>query len=319
MKISIIIPVFNVEQYIKHCLLSALNQTYSDIECILVDDATPDKSMEIAAALVENHPRREAVKTVHHPENRGLSAARNTGVKVATGDYLFFLDSDDTLLPYSLEILAMLVQDQTADFVIGEIHVIGNKRNAYPPLLLEDGFYQGNNLIFNAFLNKQWYEMAWNKLIRRDFFIKNQLWFEEGILHEDNLWSFQLAAVAQTMAVSLSQTYVYHIRNNSITQKKSKKNLADFYFVLEKIIQWSSEKNLFGTQKSIFVYLEQSRIFFIKMLLKNDFENQYRKEQQNRINRLYQTSVWNRKKRSITVLCKDCILFLYYLSKKIFY
>ncbi|GHT75973.1 hypothetical protein FACS189413_00490 [Bacteroidia bacterium] len=311
MKISIIIPIYNVEQYIERCLLSALNQSYSNIEYILVDDASPDNSMEIAATLLENHPRREAVKTARHSGNRGLSAARNTGVKAATGDYLFFMDSDDALPPDSLEILAALVQNQTVDFVIGEIQVIGNKRNAYPLLLLKDGFYQGNSLIFNAFLNKQWYEMAWNKLIRREFFMEKQLWFEEGILHEDNLWSFQLAITAETMAVSHSQTYIYHIQGNSITQKKSKKNIENFYFVLEKIINWSIAENVFNRHPAISSYLEQSRIYFLKSLIKNNFDGDFIQKQKSGINNLYKTAVWKGNNRKIEFVVKDFILFLW--------
>ncbi len=90
MKVSIIIPVYNVAKYIERCLLSVLNQTWQDLEVILVNDCTPDNSMEIAGKVIALHPRGAMVKCLEHEKNRGQSAARNTGIRVATGDYLLF-------------------------------------------------------------------------------------------------------------------------------------------------------------------------------------------------------------------------------------
>ena len=95
MKVSIIIPVYNVAKYIERCLLSVLNQTWPDLEVILVNDCTPDNSMEIVRRVVASHPRGAVVRCLEHEENRGLSAARNTGISASVGDYLYFLDSDD--------------------------------------------------------------------------------------------------------------------------------------------------------------------------------------------------------------------------------
>ena len=95
MKVSIIVPVYNVAKYIERCLLSVLNQTWQDLEVILVNDCTLDDSMEIARRVVASHPRGTVVRCLEHEENRGLSAARNTGISASVGDYLYFLDSDD--------------------------------------------------------------------------------------------------------------------------------------------------------------------------------------------------------------------------------
>jgi glycosyltransferase involved in cell wall biosynthesis len=291
-----------------------MNQSYKNIECILVDDATPDDSMETAKEILNNYPEKNAVKIIHHTENKGLAAARNTGVKVSTGDYIFFLDSDDEIAPDCIETLVALTENQTVDFVIGEIKVTGNKRNSYPQLLLQEGNYSEPRFIFTSFLNRKWYEMAWNKLIKRNFFIEQNSWFEEGILHEDTLWSFQFALSAQTMAVTHLPTYYYHIQNNSITQKKSAGNIASFYIVLEKIIQLSCRENLFDSYKELPVYLEKQRVYFLKSLLRGNFDRQYIREQRDKINQLYEHSVWNKSKRNLEFLLKDFALRLMEMS-----
>ena len=88
MKVSIIVPVYNVAKYIERCLLSVLNQTWQDLEVILVNDCTPDNSMEIVRRVVASHPRGTVVRCLEHEENKGQSVARNTGIRIATGDYL---------------------------------------------------------------------------------------------------------------------------------------------------------------------------------------------------------------------------------------
>ncbi|MDR0865204.1 MAG: glycosyltransferase [Candidatus Symbiothrix sp.] len=308
MKVSIIIPVYNVSQFIERCLYSAFNQTYSGIEYILVDDATPDNSMEIVEKILHNHPRQEAVKIVRHSENKGLSAARNTGVKASSGEYIFFLDSDDELASDCIETLVSAIGDQDIDFVIGEITVIGNKRKAYPLLLLENGIYQGNDFILDSFLTKKWYEMACNKLVKRSIFSEKKAWFAEGIVHEDTLWSFQLALAAQSMAVTHTPTYIYHIQTNSITQKKSPRNIDSFYLVLEKIIRLARQSNLFDTHTFIYPYLENLRIFFIKTLVKNDFDKEYVLKQKKKLDILFNENVWTERRKSFVTFWKEILL-----------
>ena len=105
--VSIIIPIYNVEKYVAECLNSVISQTYdhSKIECILVDDCTPDKSMDVVNKIIGEYNGEMTFITRRHKENKGLSAARNTGISIATGEYLYFLDSDDYIYPNSLELL----------------------------------------------------------------------------------------------------------------------------------------------------------------------------------------------------------------------
>ena len=111
MKVSIVIPIYNVSAYIENCLESVRKQIYQDLEVILVDDCGTDNSMEIVQEYLEYHNFVE-VKIIHHTHNRGLSAARNTGLEAATGDYVYFLDSDDALMEDCIFILVAPVEAQ---------------------------------------------------------------------------------------------------------------------------------------------------------------------------------------------------------------
>ena len=192
LKISIIIPVYKVEDYIAECLYSVINQSYKEeFECIIVDDYTPDDSMKIVHQVLSYYCGNIQFKIVHHQENKGLSAARNTGVRESTGDYLYFLDSDDLLPEQTIESLLNTCQDELPDVVMGDFELIGESDNV-PRLNTQISNYNNQVDIFNAFISRHLYEMAWNKLVRKDFFLRHELWFREGILHEDSLWSFYL-------------------------------------------------------------------------------------------------------------------------------
>lgn len=235
MKVSIIIPIYNVELYIEKCLYSVLNQTYKNLEIILVDDCGTDKSIEIANKIITPYQTSHNIKLIHHKQNRGLSAARNSGVKIATGEYIYFLDSDDSISNNCIERLMFpILQGNHVDFSIADYKVIGTNQ-IYPPLLLKEGIIKGNTNIINSYCKKEWYVMAVNKLINKSFLLKNNLFFKEDLLHEDELWSFQLASCAESMYVIQEKTYFYYIRNNSITTAPKKKNFDATSTIIQEI------------------------------------------------------------------------------------
>lgn len=225
MKISIIIPVYRVEPYIEDCLKSVYNQTYRNIEVIIVNDCTPDRSMQIVRDYVSERGNTEGieVKFLEHEKNRGLSAARNTGIDAATGDYLYFLDSDDEITPNCISLLVDPLSRMNYDFVIGEFKIIGSDKE-YPSLELQEGEIIGNEKIFHEYCSKQFYMMACGKLCNAEFLRKNKLYFKEGIIHEDDLWSLQVALVAESMYVVRKPSYIYKIRQGSITENESRRD-----------------------------------------------------------------------------------------------
>ena len=227
--ISIIIPVYNVEQYIYRCLESVMTQVYTDadIECIVIDDCTPDKSMEIVRPLIEEYHGSVRFEVLTHDVNRGLSAARNTGVLHAKGDYVFFIDSDDYLKPDSIQyFLEIQSQHPEVDILMGNVE---NRKSGgfminqiQEPWLIDDP-----DLFFSRMLHHQIYLYAWNKLIKRQLLLEHQILFENGILYEDQCWSYQLFSAISSVMLLPRVTYVYENNQNSIVNTTFTSGNAD--------------------------------------------------------------------------------------------
>lgn len=226
-KISIIIPIYNVSDYIEDCLKSVYRQTYPYIEVILVNDASPDNSMTLAIPWITKlQERKYTVQVINHPVNKGLSAARNTGIRTATTNWIYFLDSDDELTPECINLMVEKIKlYPLVDFVIGNIKVIG--KNIIFPLTCHP-YVNNNKDILNDYTTSKWYVMACNRLYKRSYLLQNNLFFKEGIYHEDDLYSFRLATTAQAMATVYENTYIYKLRfNGSITSQRKLKNFED--------------------------------------------------------------------------------------------
>lgn len=218
--VSIIIPVYNVEDYIEDCLKSVISQTYQGkIECIIVDDCTPDNSCKKIEEILSTYTGNIEFKVIHHEVNKGLSAARNTGIKQATGEWLYFLDSDDELYDYTIEHLTELIPyNEVASIIMGGYSIINTNNTG---IFKEDKLYQtvtldNNESIINSLIEGKWNVMAWNKLVNHSFITNNNLYFEEGIIHEDELWTFIFLPFIKKLIISTKITYIYKIRKNSI-------------------------------------------------------------------------------------------------------
>lgn len=224
MKVSIIIPVYGVSDYIERCVKSVMNQTYDNIECIVVDDATPDASIVKCERLIAEYNAVLNEKTkgmgfriLHHEHNRGLSAARNTGTDAATGDYIFYLDSDDEITNDCIEKLVEPIKnDTTIEMVVGNYacNSHGNQilrkqqeRDIDTLGAVRDFYFCKSGFCVNA----------WNKLVKREILSQYDISFKEGILWEDNLWTFFLLKYLNHIYIIPNVTYIYYIRPHSIT------------------------------------------------------------------------------------------------------
>lgn len=249
MKLSIIIPVYNVELYIESCLLSIINQTIEfSFEIILIDDCGKDNSMTIVKNIIDKYSHSHTFNIISHTRNQGLSAARNTGVKNAKGDYIFFLDSDDKLAPNSLNLFNdYLKRYGDGDFFIGNYETIGGQNNYR--LNTSHIIYNNNKEILNAYINNEWYVMACGKFIKRNFFVSNNLWFPLRKLHEDLYFSFLLAFSANKMIVIQENVYIYRIHGNSISKSPKRKNYIDIYWTYNKIFNYiqATGSNLYNS------------------------------------------------------------------------
>lgn len=222
-KISIIIPVYNVEDFVVECLQSVVRQTYKgEIECILVDDCGSDNSVDKAEKFIASYHGTIIFQILHHSTNRGLSAARNTGTDVATGEYIFYLDSDDYISDDCIETLVTPLRgDKHYDMVLGDIKMFGNPCDIIF-LPQEEGEIIGNEVIFiNFYSLRTIYVMAWNKLVKTSLLRQYNISFLEGQIHEDELWTYKCSCVLTSLYVSKRVTYYYRIRCNSITAEYS--------------------------------------------------------------------------------------------------
>jgi len=239
MLISIIIPIYKVEPYIVRCIESVLQQTYRNLEVILVDDCTPDRSMELAKECIEHSSISNDLTFTYlkHEHNRGLSAARNTGMGAAAGEYAFFLDSDDAIEKDAIETLVNLAQkNQLPEMVVGSIRIEG-KRTDLSNRVFSDNYIIGNTEIRKLYKDGIPYMMAVNKLLRLDFIKRNRFSFREGIIHEDNPWSFFLANKLETMVLTSHITYIYFLRSDSIMGVMSDANKMKRYVSLMTILE----------------------------------------------------------------------------------
>lgn len=240
--VSIIIPVYKVEEYLDRCVESVINQTYTNLEIILVDDGSPDHCPQMCDDWAKKDDRIRVV----HQQNKGLSGARNTGIREAKGDWLYFLDSDDEITHDCIELLVAPLRMRQFDFVMGYYEIIGNK---YLPPQEVVGELLGRKNIAKAYSANKWHQMAWNKLCNREFIIDNDLYFKEGLIHEDELWSAELACTAESMYVVDKVTYLYYIRMNSIMSAENKEQrlywlkqvIISFYEYFDKRGIWFKE------------------------------------------------------------------------------
>ena len=217
--VSIIIPVYKVEAYIERCLTSVMHQTYYDsaIECILVDDASPDKSISLAQDMISRYQGNIDFKIIRNDENRGLSVSRNNGIEHATGKYLFFLDSDDYLKDDCLQILLKIAtMHPDAEVVMGNCL---DKRVNVPFIHFRstnDYCILNNNQLLSAFYFEEIPPMAWNALVSHELVTKNQLSFKPDLIHEDNLWASKLYPLVTKFIYVPKVTLIYEDNPSSI-------------------------------------------------------------------------------------------------------
>lgn len=217
--VSIIIPVYNVAPYVEQCLNSVLNQTYDNIEIIVVDDCGTDESMAIVEKLKIEYNGPKVFRIVKHNCNSGLSSARNTGIKHSNGTWLYFLDSDDYISPECIEsLLETSHVCEDLQMVVGAYEFVGNGEMNVVTMKDSTDVLLSNNKLECARLHCEGriYPMAWNKLVRRDFVLKHKLFFVDGIWHEDEVWSFECMCLVSNIAIYNEVLYFYNIRDNSI-------------------------------------------------------------------------------------------------------
>lgn len=237
-RLSVIVPFYNVEQYLAACLDSILAQDYPDIEVILVDDGSPDGSRAIAERYVAADRR---VRLVTRP-NGGLGAARNTGVREAKGDFLTFVDSDDLLPPRALSALMGTALATGSDIVVGSVERFDSVRRWRPAWV--DSVHREKRLGIRVedYLPLLRNLYTWNKVYRRDFWDAQGLWFREGVAYEDQPIVTQLLARARSVDVIPDVVYEYRARDDKSSISQQTASLKD---LRDRIAAWQVSHETF--------------------------------------------------------------------------
>jgi glycosyltransferase involved in cell wall biosynthesis len=241
------------------------SQTYKNIEIILVNDCTPDNSMFLIRNFMEANSELN-IKIIEHTENSGLSVVRNNGIKAATGDYLFFLDSDDEITPDCIRLLVENAKKTDAQIIIAQnrwINTFDNTTKDYGfPTIAEKKYYNNNLEIFSVYSKGGFPSSSWNKLFKKDFIINNQIYFVPGLFAQDELWFFHLLLKTDTLSIIDDITYLYYLHGESVIFNRGKKNFENYLTILGYLTKSFTEEN-----NEVLKMLIKSKIILFKEMV----------------------------------------------------
>jgi glycosyltransferase involved in cell wall biosynthesis len=234
--ISIIIPAYNAEKYIARCLESVSAQTYDNIEIIVINDGSTDKTL----GLISRYAQKDGRIKIIDQKNKGLSGARNAGFDTSRGEYIFFLDADDFIGESAIEKLYCFAEEHALEMAEGKIvyyydtgtvsdYSIGCNRNV---------ILSGSDEIFSYYLGSFKKVNAWNKLIKRSYLLENNIRFIEGLISEDVPWLYLdiLSTVKRAGFTNDITYYYYKNNNNSITRSYSIRHFESYLFIVRQLI-----------------------------------------------------------------------------------
>lgn len=266
-KVSIIIPVYNVEGYVGKCLDSLCSQTFNDLEVLFIDDCSTDHSRELISDYIDKYHGNISFRLICQPCNKGQSVARNCGILESTGEYIYLMDSDDYITDDCIETLyAEIKKDPSVQMVIGNYTIVGPLD--LKPFSLQQRVYLSDEIIKEQ-LRFNIYTMPWNKLIKKSFLLENNLLFQPGVVHEDNLWSFCCAFCLDKIAVVRKETYIYIVHQGSTERSHNRQwHQQQLFEVFKYLVQFifekeaPSKKNL-KTNALLYRFLENDMVPFI--------------------------------------------------------
>ena len=244
-QVSIIVPVYQVETYLRQCIDSILAQTFTDFELILVDDGSKDKSGEIC----EEYAGKDGRVRVIHKENGGLSDARNAGLEQAAGEYFMFVDSDDYIAPTMIERLYNSIQSESADIAACNFcYVFDKKEKKDFSTAMEAEVLQGSEIFYYRKNDRSYgfWTVAWNKLYKSETF--RNVRFRFGKYHEDEFWANDIYQLEIRVATIPECLYYYRQRDNSIMGKESIARNLDILEALRERIYIYLEKQEYTDQ-----------------------------------------------------------------------
>ncbi len=219
-KITLSMPVYNVEQFVERALLSALNQTYPNIEFLVIDDKGSDRSMEIVKRLIETHPRGEKIRIIDHVVNKGTGATKNSAIEAATGDYIYFMDSDDEITVDCIELFYNKMMEHPVDIVVGGYRYLDMEDNTlferkYTDCIVEGEGEMAMNQYRKNYGRAKLHTQMWNKLYRLAFIRDNDIKCVPNQLNEDNIFTTKVIFANPSCRFISDVTYLYFERVGS--------------------------------------------------------------------------------------------------------
>lgn len=268
--VSTIIPIFKVRDFIERCVCSLFEQTLKDVEYIFIDDASPDDSIDILKSCIKRYPKRkEQIRILTHKHNQGLPAARNSGLTIATGEYIFHCDSDDFVEPTMLEEMYRAAKEKDADMVYCDFYLSFEKNERYmsnPTYGSAEDMFKigllGGNMKYNV----------WNKLVKRSLYTDNDIWFPTGHAMGEDMTMIRLAACAKKVAYVPKAFYHYvKLNANAYSATMSERHKIDIRFNVNQTVEFLVNKFEHNLDKEIAFFKLNTKLPF----LITDDETQY--------------------------------------------
>ena len=238
-KVSVIVPIYKVEKFIERCVRSLLEQTLQEVEYIFVDDATPDKSIDILRTVMAEYPNRTGqIKVLVHEKNKGLPVARNTGLAVACGEYIFHCDSDEYVEVDMLEQLYGEVVKKNADIIWCDWFLTFEKNERY----MKQPDYADSQEALKAMLSGGMKYNVWNKLVKRSLYLDHQICFPDGYGMGEDMTMMMLFVHAKNVAY-LSKAFYHYVKLNTgaFSQTYSDKHLVELQNNVNRIVSFMQQ------------------------------------------------------------------------------
>ena len=273
--VSIIIPVYNVEEYIEECLESILAQTYKDIELLVVDDGSTDNSL----GLIRGYENKFKKIRIFTQQNKGVSEARNLALNYASGEFVLYIDPDDFLEPIMIEKMVNKAEKYNSDITICGYYLYYSKDNANNKIFTY-GINENKTLssleVIDMMLNYKLQGQLWNKLFKKDLLINNNFKFEPGRYIQDIFPVFKAVLKSNNIIFVDEPLYYYRQRMSSTVNKKSKKLAEDYFHAMYSIMNYIKEENVKVNKDSYVAFRTIVLSNFIAMYTNYKKDNVYK-------------------------------------------
>ena len=270
MLVTIIIPVYNTEKYLEHCLLSVCSQTYKNIEIIIINDASTDGSLDIINRYKEKDDR---IILVNQPDNCGNGKGRNLGIRMAHGEYIMFVDSDDSIVPDAVEKLVRKVTLKRSQVVVLGYNFVriekNNKREVCKEMLPRITKSETHDELFKCLLlqQKNLSIPAWNYFVCRSYLLENDVFFDESGRHfEDVIYATRLFYHLKSVDSIVEPLYDYVIRIGSITHKWTRSTIQDRILASLQVKEFLKEEGSYEDYKDAFTFFFVNTAFLMPFI-----------------------------------------------------